>query len=51
MFKYELNNQEYCITYDLTDTLEALHLTLEEIESNKNLRIGLKLALKEIRSY
>lgn len=51
MFKYELNNQEYCITYDLTDTLETLNLTLEEIEENKNLRIGLKLALKEIRSY
>lgn len=51
MFKYELNNQEYCITYNLTDTLEALNLTLEEIKNNKNLRIGLKLALKEIRSY
>lgn len=51
MFKYELNNQEYCITYDLTDTLEALNLTLEEIESNKNLRIGLKLAKKEIKGY
>lgn len=51
MFKCELNNQEYCITYDLTDTLEVLNLTLEEIKNNKNLRIGLKLALKEIRSY
>lgn len=51
MFKYELNNQEYCITYNLTDTLEVLNLTLEEIKNNKNLRIGLKLALKEIKSY
>ena len=51
MFKTLLNDFEYIYSNDLTDTLEALHLTLEEIESNKNLRIGLKLALKEIRSY
>lgn len=51
MFKTLLNDFEYIYSNDLTDTLEALHLTLKEIEENKNLRIGLKLALKEIRSY
>lgn len=51
MFKTLLNDFEYIYSNDLTNTLEALHLTLEEIENNKNLRIGLKLALKEIRGY
>lgn len=47
MFLYELGNHEYCITYDLTETLEALELSLEEINKSKKLKHGLKLALKE----
>jgi len=35
MFLYELNNHEFCITYDVTDTLESLGLTMLEVESNK----------------
>ena len=28
---YELNNHEYCITYDVTETLEALNLKSEDL--------------------
>ena len=31
MFSYELANHEYCITYDIEPTLDALGLTLDEI--------------------
>lgn len=47
MFKYELANHEYCITHNLNDTLEAIGLTIEEIENNKALSKGLELARKE----
>lgn len=47
MFLYELGNHEYCITGDLTETLEALELTVKEIKENKKLSHGLELALKE----
>ncbi len=29
---YELNNHEYCITYDVQDALDTLELTKEDIE-------------------
>lgn len=41
MFKYELSNHEYGYTGDLTDTLEALGLTMEEINSKPALLNGL----------
>ena len=47
MFLYELANHEYCITYDLRDTLEALDLTINEIMEDKRLRLGLELAKNE----
>lgn len=34
MFNYELANHEYSYTGELDDTLDALGLTLEEIEAN-----------------
>lgn len=46
-FLYELANHEYCYTYDLDDTLEALDLTIEQIQSDKRLKHGLRLAIKE----
>ena len=49
MFESELANHEFGYTYDLTDTLEALGLTIEEINSNKNLKNGLNLALEKYR--
>ena len=44
MFDYELSNHEYCYTYDITDTIDALGLTIEEINGNEALKHGLKLA-------
>ena len=47
MFIYELANHEYCITYDLTDTLDALNLTAEQVNEDKRLLHGLNKAVKE----
>lgn len=44
MFRDELNNHEYNWTGDVSDTLEALGLTLEEIESNPALLTGFNKA-------
>ena len=49
MFNYELANHEYCITWDITDTLESLGLTREDIENNKNLKNGLEKAIKRFK--
>lgn len=46
MFRDELNNHEYNWTGDVSDTLEALGLTLEEIESNPALLAGFNKAKK-----
>lgn len=44
MFKYELNNHEYCYTGDLQDTLDCLGYTREEIKADTKLLKGLELA-------
>jgi len=44
MFRYELANHEYCITFDLGDTLDALGFTVDEINENAALLNGLDLA-------
>lgn len=46
MFSYELANREYGYTRELEDTLEALDLTIEDVNALPNLRNGLDLALK-----
>lgn len=46
MFDYELANHEYGYTYDLTDTLSSLGLSMEDINKDKRLQNGLNLALK-----
>jgi len=46
MFVYELANHEYCITYDLEDTLDALGLTPEEVNADELLKHGLNKAIK-----
>lgn len=52
MFLYELANHEYCITYDLEPTLDALNLTEDQVLSNPKLLNGLKLATAEyLRNY
>ena len=45
MFNYELANHEYCITYELDDTLDALGLTIDEINSNPKMADALKRAI------
>jgi hypothetical protein len=50
MFLYELNNHEYGYTWDTSDALAALDLTLDEIEKSKPLKFGLKKAIKRIRA-
>ena len=46
MFAYELANHEYGYTYDITDTLDALDLTLDEINANQDMVKALERALK-----
>lgn len=50
MFAYELANHEYGYTGDLTDTLEALGFTLEEVNENSCLAHGLALAIAAQRA-
>ena len=45
MFDYELSNHEYCYTGDTEDTLDALGLSMEEIEKSPALSAGLKNAI------
>ena len=45
MFDYELSNHEYSYTGDLTDTLEAVELTPEEINESPALLHGLEKAI------
>lgn len=49
MFDFELANHEYGYTYELDDTLDALGLTIEEINNDERLKHGLKLALDEYK--
>lgn len=46
MFNYELGNHEYVLTHNISDTLEALGLTAEEVNENGALLRGLKKAIK-----
>lgn len=45
MFEEELANHEYGYTMGLDETLEALGITIEEINNSNKLKNGLKLAL------
>ena len=47
MFYYELNNHEYCYSYDLEGILKVLYLTVKEVESDKKLKNGLRLAMQD----
>ncbi len=46
MFDYELANHEYCITWDVKPTLDAVGLTEDDINSNPLLFKGLNKACK-----
>lgn len=47
MFSYELGNHEYSYTGDVEPTLEALGLSLDEVEANPAMLNGLKKAIKQ----
>lgn len=47
MFRYELANHEYCITFDLEPTLDALGLSADEVNNSPALLNGLQLAKRE----
>ena len=49
MFLYELDNHEYSYTWDLEPALDALGLTLEEVQAGPKLKHGLELARRVIR--
>lgn len=44
-FEYELSNHEYIITYDISDTLRALNITIEEYQKNKRYQKIMKEAI------
>jgi len=44
MFLFELANHEYGYTWDIASTLEALDLTLEDVEKSRALKNGLEKA-------
>ena len=48
MFYSELTNHEYGYTRDLTDTLEALGYTADDVNADKRLIKGLYNATKQI---
>jgi len=50
MFEYELNNHEYVVTNDVSDTVASLGLTKEDFEWYPQLRIGLRKAIKSVLS-
>lgn len=50
MFNYELDNHEFCITYEIEDTLDALDITLDDVKANPKLKHGLLMAIENQRS-
>lgn len=50
MFRYELANHEYCITYDLEPTLDALGLSVDDVNASPALLNGLRIAKQEYLS-
>jgi hypothetical protein len=51
MFSYELANHEYGYTGEIEPTLDALGLTIEEINASDQLLNGLKKAKKSVSDY
>ena len=48
MLRYELDNHEFCITYDEEETLDALALSWDDVKACANLAHGLRRATREI---
>jgi hypothetical protein len=51
MFNYELANHEYCVTGELDDTLDALGLTIDEINADPKMADALKRAIAAQGDY
>ena len=51
MFYYELANHEYIISGSIAETLDALELTIDEINESKALLHGLKKAIDAQNEY
>ena len=47
-FEYELGNHEYCITYDISETLDALDISYDEYKMSERIK---KIAKKAIKKY
>lgn len=45
--RYEMSNHEYYYTYDITDTLESLDITFEDIQKNAYLKLAYLRARKD----
>jgi len=51
MFYYELSNHEYVITYNVMDALDALGLTIEEVNNNPKYKSNLEKACMDQRDW
>ena len=51
MFYYELSNHEYVITYNVNDALDALGLTIEEVNNNPKYKKALEKACMDQRDW
>jgi len=49
MFYYELSNHEYTYTVDVTDAVEALGFSMDEVNGNEKLLYALNKAAKDQR--
>ena len=47
-FEYELGNHEYCITYDISETLDVLDISYDEYKMSERIK---KIAKKAIKKY
>lgn len=46
-FRYEMSNHEYIVTYDITDTLRALGISIEEYQKSERMQKLFKEAKEE----
>lgn len=51
MFEYEMFNHEYGYTGDISSTLDALDITIDEINADNRLLNGFKLAKKNVLDW
>ena len=47
--RYELANHEYGITYDPTDALESLYITIEAVQASERLQNLLNTAIRGLK--